>query len=63
MSRFTVYNWLKKKTKTGAVKDAVPKMMVWKKLELQALISYVREHTDSTLAEYAKRFGADSILY
>ena len=59
VARVTIYSWLTKKTQTGTVKDAPPKRG-WKKINPQALITYVNEHPDLTLADYAKHFGASA---
>ncbi len=57
--RVAIYSWLTKKAETGTVKDAPPKRG-WKKINPQALIAYVNQHPDLTLAEYAKHFGASA---
>lgn len=55
ISRTTIHEWLLKKTKTGTLEDAKPKRG-WKKLEPEALISYVQSNPDGTLKEYANHF-------
>ncbi len=57
--RVTIYKWLTKKSETGTVKDAPPKRG-WKKINPQALITYVKQYPDLTLADYAKHFGASA---
>ena len=42
VSRFMVHYWLKKKTKTGVVKDAAPKKKGWKKnLNNYTVLDYI----------------------
>jgi putative transposase len=55
VSRPTIYQWIKKKS-SGSLKDNPPKRP-WKKIDPQALITFVQKHSDLTLAEYAKHFG------
>lgn len=56
VSRSTIYNWIKKKKRTGSLKD-LPARRGWQKLEPQALTAFVQQHPDFTLAEYARHFG------
>ena len=57
VSRFTILNWLHKRSKTGTLRDAKPRRG-WKKLEPKALISYVELNPEATLREYADHFKA-----
>lgn len=57
ISRFTILNWLRKKSKTGTLRDAKPNRS-WKKLDPKALISHVQSHPEGTLREYANHFKA-----
>ena len=57
--RFTIYSWLTKKAETGTLKDDPPKRG-WKKINPEALIAYVNQNPDLTLAEYAQHFGASA---
>lgn len=59
ISRETIYSWLKKKAVKGTLKDDPPKRG-WKKIEPSALLAYVEQYPDLTLAEYGKHFGAKS---
>lgn len=56
VTRQTIYNWFKKKKTTGSLQDKVPERP-WRKLEPQALIAFIENNPDLTLAEYAKHFG------
>lgn len=57
--RDTIYGWLKKKAEKGTLKDDPPKRN-WKKIDPSALLAYVEQNPDLTLAEYGNHFGASS---
>lgn len=59
LSRDTIYSWLAKKAKRGTLKDDPPKRG-WKKINPEALIAYVNQNPDLTLAEYARHFEASA---
>ena len=59
VSRNTIYSWLTKKAERGTLKDDPPKRG-WKKINPEALIAYVNQNPDLTLAEYARHFGASA---
>jgi putative transposase len=60
ITRPTIYKWLKKKNFEGSLSDKPPKRM-WKKIDPQLLIAFVKMHADFTLAEYAKHFKTTAV--
>ena len=57
VSRPAIDRWIRKKETNGTLED-LPLKRGWKKIDPQALISYVQEFPDLTLADYAKHFKA-----
>jgi transposase len=55
LSRVTVYKWLKKKETSGALTDEPPQR-VWKKINPQELVEYVKNNPDQILEQYAQHF-------
>jgi transposase len=59
ISRTTIGTWLKKQAEHGSP-AALKLTRSWKKLDPAVLESYVKEHSDCTLIEYARHFGISS---
>ena len=56
ITRQTVYNWIKKKKRTGTLKDKRPRRP-WRKLNPDKVLAFVKNNPDLTLSEYASHFG------
>ena len=60
ITRTTIYKWQRLKKKNGNLLDAPPKRS-WKKVDPNRLKTFVKNHCDFTLKEYAKQFGTSTV--
>ena len=56
VDRTTIVRWFKRRSETGSP-GSLKQKRPWRKIDPIALESYVKEHPDFTLVEYARHFG------